>query len=78
MLVAEELRLLVADATLTEIGGRISISAGVCELQKGQSAYRWIADADKALYRAKRAGRNRVAGRGFALLGTRIQELQRQ
>ena len=63
MLVAEELRLLVADATLTEIGGRISISAGVCELQKDQSAYRWIADADKALYRAKRTGRNRVAGR---------------
>jgi diguanylate cyclase (GGDEF)-like protein len=39
MLVAEELRLLVADATLTDIGGRISISAGVCEAAESQSAY---------------------------------------
>ncbi len=65
LLVAEDLRLLVEDCHLLG-AARISISAGVSELQKGQSAYGWIADADQALYRAKRGGRNCVAGRPLA------------
>lgn len=60
--VAEALRRLVQDAGL--ISGRpLSISVGVVELARGQSSSDWVAAADAALYRAKRAGRNRVAGR---------------
>jgi diguanylate cyclase (GGDEF)-like protein len=60
--VAEDLRTLVQDASL--IAGRpLSISIGVVELAREQSIAEWIAEADAALYRAKRAGRNRVAGR---------------
>jgi diguanylate cyclase (GGDEF)-like protein len=59
--VADQLRRLVADAELVP-GRRISISAGVSELRRGETASEWMHDADAALYRAKRAGRNRVAG----------------
>lgn len=60
--VAEELRRLVQDARLVT-GAHVSISIGVVELAQEQSALDWIEEADAALYRAKRAGRNRVAGR---------------
>ena len=60
--VAEELRRLVQDARLVT-GAHVSISIGVVELAREQSALEWIEEADAALYRAKRAGRNRVAGR---------------
>jgi len=60
--VAESLRGLVQDAGLTP-GRRLSISIGVVELGPGQAVPDWIAEADAALYRAKRTGRNRVAGR---------------
>jgi diguanylate cyclase (GGDEF)-like protein len=63
--VAEDLRLLVKDSRLLD-GGAVSISVGVSELQRGQSGCAWLADADAAMYRAKRAGRNRVAGRALA------------
>jgi diguanylate cyclase (GGDEF)-like protein len=63
--VGEDLRLLVEDSRPIE-GGAVSISIGVSELQRGTSAYGWLADADAALYRAKRGGRNRVAGRPLA------------
>lgn len=60
--VAEDIRRVVQDAGL--IPGRpVSISIGVVELAHEQSATDWLAEADAALYRAKRAGRNRVAGR---------------
>jgi len=60
--VAEDLRRLVQDARLVS-GAHVSISIGVVELAHAQSPSEWIEEADAALYRAKRAGRNRVAGR---------------
>ena len=65
LVVAEDLRLLIAQADLIPRNG-VSISVGVSELQLGQSAYGWLTEADAALYRAKRGGRNRVAGRRLA------------
>jgi diguanylate cyclase (GGDEF)-like protein len=60
--VAEQLRTFVA-AWRPIDGHTISISVGVSEVRRGQSPLEWIAESDRALYRAKRAGRNRVAGR---------------
>jgi diguanylate cyclase (GGDEF)-like protein len=57
--VAEGLRRAIAAADLLH-GRRLSVSIGVSELQHGQAASNWIEDADAALYRAKRGGRNRV------------------
>ena len=59
--VAEDTRRVVHDAGLVP-GRPLSISVGVVELAYEQSAEDWLAEADAALYRAKRAGRNRVAG----------------
>jgi len=59
--VAEDIRRVVQDAGLVP-GQPVSISVGVVELAKEQSVDDWLAEADAALYRAKRAGRNRVAG----------------
>jgi diguanylate cyclase (GGDEF)-like protein len=60
--VAEDIRRVVHDAGLVP-GRQVSISVGVVELAPEQSVADWFAEADAALYRAKRAGRNRVAGR---------------
>jgi len=57
--VAENLCRMVATSDLLD-GWRLSISIGVSELQHAQSAPEWVEDADVALYRAKRSGRNRV------------------
>ncbi len=59
--VAEDIRRVVQDAGLVP-GRPMSISVGVVELAHEQSAEEWLAEGDAALYRAKRAGRNRVAG----------------
>ena len=59
--VADEMRRLIAEADLVP-GRKLSVSAGVSELRRGETASEWLNDADAALYRAKRAGRNRVAG----------------
>lgn len=71
--IAEEVRALVQDACLLE-GRRLSISIGVAELGREQSAQEWLAEADVALYRAKRGGRNRVAGR----CGTPVQAIDEE
>jgi diguanylate cyclase len=60
--IGEELRRLVQDARLV-VGWDVSISVGVVELAHEQSIADWIAEADAALYQAKRSGRNRVSGR---------------
>jgi len=58
--VGEDVRACVEGARL--LGARaVTISIGVSELADGQSARDWIAEADGALYAAKRRGRNRVA-----------------
>ena len=59
--VAEQLRALVAASHLIDTGS-VSISVGVSELRDGQSAADWFDQTDRALYSAKRNGRNRVAG----------------
>lgn len=59
--VAEHLRARIAETRVVD-GLRVSISIGVSELRDGQSPLGWLDDADHALYSAKRAGRNRVAG----------------
>lgn len=41
-------------------GGPIHFSAGVAVLEPGEDWERWLARADRALYRAKQAGRNRL------------------
>ncbi len=66
--VAEELRTLVIDAALVT-NWQLSISVGVAEFAIGASVDAWLDEADAALYRAKRAGRNRVAGRCLGVRG---------
>jgi diguanylate cyclase len=70
---AEDLRALVQDAGLIP-GRQLSISVGVVELTHGQTVPDWLAEADAALYRAKRGGRNRVAGR-FGAPPAHMEEL---
>jgi diguanylate cyclase (GGDEF)-like protein len=61
---ADRLRRQIGDTPVPWQGGEISVSAsvGVSMLDKSRlaSVDEWIASADRALYRAKREGRNRV------------------
>jgi diguanylate cyclase (GGDEF)-like protein len=57
--VADRLRALVAASRLM-FGHVMTVSVGVSELRDGHSPHDWIADADRALYAAKRSGRNQV------------------
>jgi len=72
--VAEELRTLVLEARPLP-GWPLSISVGVAEVAPHQSVEAWLEDADAALYRAKRAGRNRVAGCAAASRKTPVHAL---
>jgi len=59
----ERLRLAIAGLTFTGEGGRrfcITVSVGVAQLAPGETADTLTERADKALYAAKSAGRNRV------------------
>ena len=75
--VAEQVRALVTAWRPIE-GHAISISVGVSELRRGQSALEWIGEADRALYRAKRAGRNRVAGQAPRQAPVTVREASRR
>ncbi len=57
--VAEQLRASIAESPLLD-GRQVTVSAGVSELQPGESLDSWMKHADDALYAAKKAGRNRV------------------
>jgi diguanylate cyclase (GGDEF)-like protein len=62
--VADRIRHSVSDAPLTTLGReKVSVTAsfGVAELEPGQSGDDLLRGADTALYRAKDAGKNRVA-----------------
>ena len=76
---AEQLRAFVAASRLID-GHVLSISLGVSELRDGQSSLEWLGDADRALYYAKRAGRNRVAGgshkRSIRCTGVSVASMQ--
>ena len=49
-------------AALPETQSPVTVSIGLAELAAGESVEQWLARADAALYQAKHAGRNRVAG----------------
>jgi diguanylate cyclase (GGDEF)-like protein len=59
--IAEKLRAAVEQASLGEHALRTTISIGVAEYDGKEAPEQWISRADAALYRAKNAGRNRVA-----------------
>lgn len=56
---AEKLRKLLEFSTISAQTD-ITASFGVSELQRNEKPLRWIERTDKAMYRAKRAGKNRV------------------
>ena len=60
LVVADRLRALIAASRLI-FGHVMTVSVGVSELRDGQSPHDWIADAERAQYAAKRAGRNQVS-----------------
>ena len=58
-LLAEKLLKAIADLHFPGLG-TITVSIGVAELRAGENLSQWIARADRAVYAAKEAGRNRV------------------
>lgn len=60
LLQAERLRERVADAEQGEMG-RVTVSMGVAELQRGETLANLMERVDQALYQAKHAGRNQVS-----------------
>jgi diguanylate cyclase (GGDEF)-like protein len=63
--VAEDVRRAIA-AEGARDGTGITVSAGVSELQRDETAEAWLRRADAALYDAKRGGRDRVIARPAA------------
>ena len=62
---AERIRIAIERRTISSDGGEgitVTASFGVANLGQAGDRERLLADADAALYRAKRAGRNRVEG----------------
>ena len=63
--VGERIRRAIAECRLTrrstgEVLPRVTVSIGIAQFRLGESATQFIERCDKALYLAKRAGRNRV------------------
>ncbi len=56
---AEKIRRHIADAPFAD-AGTVTISVGVAEFSTGEDLDHWLGRADKALYEAKRSGRNAV------------------
>ncbi len=56
---AEKMRFILESTKISELT-TVTASFGVAELHKNEKPNRWIERADKAMYRAKRAGKNRV------------------
>ena len=56
---AEKMRFILESTKISEMTA-VTASFGVAELQTNEKHNRWIERADKAMYRAKRAGKNRV------------------
>lgn len=63
--IAERLRKSVSETTISQQNGKklpgLTASIGICEMNSSDSANRLIETADKALYRAKHAGRDQVS-----------------
>jgi two-component system cell cycle response regulator len=64
MVLAERLRQLTVESSMNPLdhGLKATVSIGVSELEPGMSAEELLKAADQAHYRAKEAGKNRVAG----------------
>ena len=56
---AEKIRLTIESSHISELT-RVTASFGIAELHNLEPAKRWVERADQAMYRAKRAGRNRA------------------
>lgn len=60
---AERLRGHFSNLSIPDIGGRtVTVSVGVAERGKGETRQSWFERADRALYAAKRNGRDQVVG----------------
>ena len=58
---AEKIRRQIADAQFSGVG-TVTVSIGIAQLTDDDDLATWLGRADKALYEAKRAGRNTVVG----------------
>ncbi len=58
---AERLRIVLAGQTMSTLRVTITVSIGVAELKTGEDRDALLLRADRALYRAKRAGRNQTS-----------------
>ena len=56
--IAERMRLAVSGIQLPEVVKQITVSAGLAELKSGETAEALLQRSDRALYRAKKSGRN--------------------